>query len=340
MAQGKHLRVGEVPEFVTLKCDFHMHTVFSDGSVWPTVRIDEAEKEGLDVIAITDHIEYQPKKDYVSTDLNAAWKIAAEDARKKNILLVHGAEITRKMPPGHFNALFIEDASKLTDKDFMSVIREAISQGAFIEWNHPGWKAQRPLGDVYLDSLHTLLLKNGWLHGIEIANDIEAYKGVLPICQENNLAVMANSDIHGPFETSYYPGSTHHRPMTMVFARGRTEKDLKEALFAGRTLAWFGDTIAGSKIYAEPFVKSCLKFGRVYYENEKYCWRELTNSSDISFELTVLSDPAKGETRKLSLPPNCTIKLRLKTDHGNTLNCVFNNVRVADNQSLEVTFEM
>ena len=25
--------------YETLKCDFHIHTVFSDGSVWPTVRV-------------------------------------------------------------------------------------------------------------------------------------------------------------------------------------------------------------------------------------------------------------------------------------------------------------
>ncbi|MHC4330495.1 MAG: hypothetical protein ACYSWW_20505 [Planctomycetota bacterium] len=27
--------------YKTLKCDFHMHTVFSDGQVWPTTRVDE-----------------------------------------------------------------------------------------------------------------------------------------------------------------------------------------------------------------------------------------------------------------------------------------------------------
>ncbi len=54
----------------TLKCDLHMHTVFSDGSVWPTVRVDEALRLGLDAIAITDHIEYQPHKDDIPTNHN------------------------------------------------------------------------------------------------------------------------------------------------------------------------------------------------------------------------------------------------------------------------------
>ena len=33
--------------YQTLKCDFHIHTVLSDGSVWPTVRVQEAWREGL-----------------------------------------------------------------------------------------------------------------------------------------------------------------------------------------------------------------------------------------------------------------------------------------------------
>ena len=90
-----------------------MHTVFSDGDVWPTVRIDEALRDGLDAIAITDHIEYNPKKDFIPVDHNAAWKVGEKYARERNLILVHGTEITRKMPPGHFNALFINDATLL-----------------------------------------------------------------------------------------------------------------------------------------------------------------------------------------------------------------------------------
>ena len=35
--------------------DLHIHTAFSDGSVWPNIRVDEALKEGLELISITDH---------------------------------------------------------------------------------------------------------------------------------------------------------------------------------------------------------------------------------------------------------------------------------------------
>jgi histidinol phosphatase-like PHP family hydrolase len=337
MAQGRMVRVGEIQGYTTLKCDFHTHTVFSDGEVWPTVRIDEAAKEGLDAIAITDHVEYQPNKEYIPVDLNAAWKIAGEEARKKNILLVHGAEITRKMPPGHFNALFIEDAAKLTDKDFLTAVGEAVKQGAFIQWNHPGWKAQRPKGDTHLDSIHTVLLDKKWMNGIEIANDVESYQGVLPLCLENHLAVMANSDIHAPFDPGYYPGANPHRPVTLVFAKGRSLTELREALFAGRTLAWFGDSLAGNREYAAPFVLSCLEIGKIYYKNDKYNWREITNRSDIPFELTVKNGDATGAAKKISLPPNSKVRLRMPVGQGGKLECAVTNVRIADNQPLEIT---
>ncbi|MBE0668508.1 MAG: PHP domain-containing protein, partial [Bacteroidales bacterium] len=111
--QKQVLNIPDIPGYVTLKCDFHMHTVFSDGDVWPTVRIDEAVRDGLDAIAITDHLEYQPKKTYITPNHNAAWEIAASAASEKNLILVHGTELTRKMPPGHMNALFIEDAGPI-----------------------------------------------------------------------------------------------------------------------------------------------------------------------------------------------------------------------------------
>ena len=89
----------DVPGFVTLKGDFHTHTVFSDGLVWPSVRTDEAWREGLDVIAITDHIEYQPHKKDVSTNHNRSYEIARDASKDLGVIVVKGSEITRKMPP-------------------------------------------------------------------------------------------------------------------------------------------------------------------------------------------------------------------------------------------------
>lgn len=38
----------------------HTHTIYSDGQVYPVYRVREAWRYGLDILAITDHIEYRP----------------------------------------------------------------------------------------------------------------------------------------------------------------------------------------------------------------------------------------------------------------------------------------
>lgn len=76
LAQHDHghnrpIQFPDIPGYQTLKCDFHQHTVFSNGSVWPNIRVQEAVKDGLDAISITDHLEYQPHEDDIPhPDLN------------------------------------------------------------------------------------------------------------------------------------------------------------------------------------------------------------------------------------------------------------------------------
>ena len=72
----RSVKIPDIPGYRTLKCDFHIHTVFSDGAVWPSVRSEEAWREGLDAIAITDHIEYQPHAADLPTSHDRSFEIA------------------------------------------------------------------------------------------------------------------------------------------------------------------------------------------------------------------------------------------------------------------------
>ena len=54
--------VPDIKGYQTLTGDFHIHTVFSDATVWPTTRVQEAIWEGLDVIAISEHIDTRHQK--------------------------------------------------------------------------------------------------------------------------------------------------------------------------------------------------------------------------------------------------------------------------------------
>jgi hypothetical protein len=249
------------------------------------VRIDEALRDGLDAIAITDHLEYNPKKDYLPVDHNAAWKIGEVYARERNLILVHGAEITRKMPPGHVNALFITDASLLAKDSVWDAFEAAVKQGAFLLWNHPGWKSQQPDGIPRMYDIHRRMISKGWLHGIEFFNNTEYYPLAFEMAKQNNLALMGNSDNHKVISETYTAPSYSNRPMTLVLARERNHDALKEALFAGRTLVWFRDNLAAKEEYAKPFFYQCISVGKPYYQNDRYIIFEITNNSDIPFYL-------------------------------------------------------
>jgi len=283
MGQKKIVNLPDLPGFIILRCDFHMHTVFSDGQVWPQNRVDEAIRDGLDAIAITDHLEYNPKKEYIPMDHNAGWNICEQYAKERNLILVHGTEITRKMPPGHINALFIKDANLIAKDSVWDNFEEAIKQGAFLQWNHPGWKAQEPDGIPKLYDMHKKLIKNGWLHGIEVYNDADFYPLAFTFCEENNITLMGNSDIHAIISERY--PAHEHRPMTLVFAKERSLDALKEAMFAGRTIVYFGDKLAGKEMYAKPFFYECISVGKPYHQNEKTVFFEIINKSDVPFFL-------------------------------------------------------
>ena len=199
----KTINVPDILGYQTLKCDFHMHTVFSDGSVWPTIRVDEAWNEGLDAIAITDHIERNPGKTDVGGDDNSSYNIALPIARQKNIILVKAGEITRSMPPGHFNALFLTDTQALDKQDWHEAFDEAKKQGAYIIWNHPGWQAQQPDTTKWWDE-HTKLYEQGMIHAIEVFNEKEWYPIALDWCMQKELAPHAATDVHGVTSEVFY----------------------------------------------------------------------------------------------------------------------------------------
>ena len=50
----------QVNGYNVYKADLHTHTIFSDGQVHPSYRVKEAWVDGLDIMAVTEHIEYRP----------------------------------------------------------------------------------------------------------------------------------------------------------------------------------------------------------------------------------------------------------------------------------------
>ena len=324
----KTINVPNILGYQTLKCDFHMHTVFSDGSVWPTFRVDEAWNEGLDVIAITDHIESNPGKKDVAGDDNSSYNIALPHARKKNIILVKAGEITRSMPPGHFNALFLDNTQALDQQDWREAFEEAKKQGAYIIWNHPGWKAQQPDTCKWWDE-HTELYNKGMLHAIEVFNEKEWYPISLDWCMDKDIAPHAASDIHG-INSEAYNLDEYNRPMTLVLATERTEEALREALFANRTIAYFGHNLAGKEEYLKEFFNTAVEV-KLYNEGRKGKNYMVKNNSDVPFTLS-------SEKVNFTIPANGQTMINIPIEAKNEF--VAKNLFVRGTENLKLSLEL
>jgi hypothetical protein len=304
------LQFPDLPGYVTLACDLHMHTMFSDGAVWPSVRVDEAWRQGLDAIAITDHIEYQPHKDDVPTKHERPYELALGTARTHGLLLVKAAEITRDTPPGHFNALFLDTVAALDTKEFLDVIRRANEQKALVVWNHQGWKG--PEQGCWLD-VHTTIYDKKWFHAMEICNGDEYYPDAHKWALEKNLTMIGATDSHDP-DLRTKSTSADHRTMTLVFAKERTLDGLKEALHAGRTVVWYKDQLIGRRELLEPFWAGCVRVGPVNQRSGDNAWVEIRNLSNADIRLERngnLGPPTLG------LPAGATVLVKLGGLKGN-----------------------
>ncbi len=250
------LPVPDVAPYKTLKGDFHLHSVFSDGRVWPTVHVREAWRDGLDVIAFTEHAEYHPNAPDVRIDGNRSFEIARPLAEQLGLLLIRGVEITKPDPPApsvlpegsaHFNALFITDANALNTPDLMQSLRAAKAQHAFVFWDHPRYgvaRAQwfRPIARAF---------DEGLFQGMELVNGVDFYDEAYPWIAERQLTILATSDRHDPMP----PRTTgFRRPITLLFVRSADAEGVREALDTRRTAAWLGDDVWG----AEEFLKGPL----------------------------------------------------------------------------------
>ena len=308
-----------IPGYLTLKCDFHMHTVFSDGSVWPDIRVEEALKDGLDAIATTEHLELLSWRDDIpNPDRNRSHQLASYFARDHKLLVINGSEITRSMPPGHANAIFIEDANRLLLDNYLDVFQEAQRQGAFIFWNHPHWISQSPDALVPLSDIHKELIRDGILEGIEVVNDTTYSDEALQIALDHNLTILGTSDIHGIIDWQYKTPNNGHRPVTLVFTRERTTQSIKQGLKNGRTVVWFNNLLIGREEYIQPLINECLNIVSVRYrKGSTVVSVTITNHSDVEFVLRNISKYTfYADADLVTIPPHGKKLLEVKTlDH-------------------------
>jgi len=315
-AAAAPLTFPDVPGYRTLLCDLHTHTVFSDGIVWPSVRVEEARREGLHAVAITDHLEYQPHSaDIPHPDRNRAHLIAQRAASEDGVLVIRGAEITRDMPPGHVNAVFLHDANALLLDTPLAVLREARRQDAFVFWNHPAWCGQQPDGIARLNEMHRQLIDEGLVQGIEVVNGYTFSAEALQIALDNNLTILGNSDIHEPIEWQHRRFDGDHRPVTLAFVARRDEDGLREALRERRTAVFYNETLIGRADVIVPLIHACLDIAAEgYIDDTAILEVSIHNRASAPFILRAGGPIAfHDQAGPFTVPAHATRKLKLRT---------------------------
>ncbi len=323
--EERKIRFPDVDNYVTLKCDFHIHTVFSDGSVWPNIRVEEAVRDGLDAISLTEHIEYQPHdEDIPHPDRNRSYILAQEYAKPYDLIVIHGAEVTKDMPPGHANAIFITDANLINFEDPIAAYQAAADQGAFIFWNHPNWIQQQDDGMPVISALHDTLINKGLLHGIEVVNDITYSERALELAKSHDLTAIGTSDIHGLVDWQYGLAEGGHRPISLVLAKERSDSAIKEAMFAGRTIAWFNDVLIGKEENVIPLVQSCLSLkSRDFIGPSTVEEVVITNHSSAKFILKNMSDyDFYNHSDIVTIDPHSDVLIQVLTKDGLTIRAI------------------
>lgn len=304
-----------IPGYLSLKTDFHIHSVFSDGTVWPSIRVQEALRENLDAISLTEHLEYQPhKSDIPHPDRNRAHEIALKEAADHGLLIIRGSEITRALPVGHNNAIFIQDANPILQEAAEDAFKEAKKQGAFVFWNHPAWYVQQPNGTPALSDFQKERIKNDELHGIEVINTGDYSEEALQIALDNGLTIMGTSDVHDLIDWDYTE-KAQHRPITLVFAKEKTAASLLEALKNGRTVAVFNDLLVGKSEFLNPLIKASVTATDLKYIGKTEVLSVTLHnhsSSDLLFE-NQMPFSLYRHSPVFTIPAGESITLQIKT---------------------------
>ena len=307
--QRKEFVVPAIDGYTAYKADLHTHTIFSDGHLSMLSRVREAWADGLDVMAVTEHLEYrphekdlvrymeggyiakgtkakaysfvsknEPAKGEIQVDLNYPVELATKIASDYDMTIIPGIEITRK-PGGyytHLNALFTTDNNAIYDADPLQSTRNAKAQGALVMHNHPGWKRV----DMSMTKFEKEAYKEGLIDGIEVMNGIEFYPKAITRAKKHNFFMSANTDCHHP-TAERYSDYGEARNMTIIFAKDKSLASLREALEARRTLACSFGVLAGDEALLRKVFEASVSVRRIADNAKGRKQIVVTNNSSI-----------------------------------------------------------
>ena len=354
----------KIKDYNIYKADFHVHTIYSDGNVTPRERVMEAWYDGLDIIAITDHLEIRTYEKFMLkalapyskdgspfvyanagagnkvdqdapmlSNMNATVDEAIEHAAKNNlpILVIRGSEIWRNARTvGEYNAIFLKDVNAICDKDLFESFRRVKEQGGLIFHNHPGWRRNT----MDKSEEQQKIYGEGWIDGIEVINENDFYPKMLRRCAEENLFMVADSDTHHPTSQIWPRGGGIFRTMTVVLAKECSEKAIKEALLDHRTICYSGNHLAGEQKWLQEFFDAAVECKVIAVNKEKKSRTcQLTNTCSVPLIL-------RRNKSTYTLNPFQSIRLTVTDKEGKEPKFVVENMWIVDDQHPELTLKI
>jgi hypothetical protein len=129
--------------------------------------------------------------------------------------------------------------------------------------------------------------------------------------------------------------------MTLVMAKDRTPESIREALKAGRTVAWASKYLAGKEENVRNLFNACVKLLPSHFSQENrngilMNYYEIQNNSDLYFELELTS--GKG-SRKITLYPMSSQLISAEADQ-QSISYDVTNAYIRSDKYLNVSFFM
>lgn len=360
----------QVGDYNCYKADLHVHTIYSDGEVTPRQRVREAWYDGLDILAITDHLEARNYEKYmlkahaphnpdgkahkyyhagsvrlmkdgtdpgIRCDLNATFNEAQEYVKKEGypITLIKGTEISRKpQTQGHFGALFLKDIQGIYNIDTKQTFRNVHAQGGLVIHNHPAYRRETTDKSEWQEEVY----KEGLIDGVEIVNGTNFYPKMIRRCVEEKLAMISATDAHRP-TSGQFKDLGFFRTMTIILAKDRSEASIKDALLKRRTIGYSGGELMGEEKWLNELAKAsveCKDMGLAKKKGLEYQRYLLINKSSLTYKLRW------GKAAYCILEPfkSAVVELRVKNGEARAPKFTVDNMWAIDYKHPEVTLKV
>jgi hypothetical protein len=221
-------------DYYILASDFHVHAAPGDGSLTPSALRDEAARQDLDVIAITNHNQFL-----------AASLVAGLAGDEDRPIVLTGEEVTN--PNYHLIAVGISHAVR-GDLPVVDAVAAIHAQGGVAIAAHPtnNFSGYDDAGLAAVDGTEVAHPERLEKYRRQYIEKFERARRLNP-----HAAAIGSSDVHNTRALG--------QCRTFVFARERSARGVLEAIRAGRTVAadergrLFGDASLVAQVRAIPW---------------------------------------------------------------------------------------